>query len=267
MAEEVILFGGDCPKEMEVLIEEWRPDFIVCGNDLHTLELEDCICSRKPTGVLVTNRFQAFVPHNRMALSPAAQRILKTPNAGGNSIWSEVMSYEVISALFKTTSLLRTEMEIKYMPGSKITDYAIELYGKHIGVSVTRAMKYNGTFTMEDAMRLLNKKLKGVIESNRGVCAEHAWERQILHIFAERDYIAETLKEALKYVDQTLLSTTIVLVTVCKDARWLFYNTPDMYVGENATAKARKKKEKLEMVVATTTLQQVLMEQAAIEVN
>eukprot|EP01102_Stenamoeba_stenopodia_P013204 TRINITY_DN4254_c0_g1_i1.p2 TRINITY_DN4254_c0_g1~~TRINITY_DN4254_c0_g1_i1.p2 ORF type:complete len:120 (+),score=42.51 TRINITY_DN4254_c0_g1_i1:556-915(+) len=110
-------------------------------------------------------------------------------------------------------------------------------------------MKYNGHFTMEDALRLLNKKLKGVIESSRGVVAEHAWERQILHIFAEKKYIAETLKEALKLVDQSLLSTTIVLVTVCKDARWLFYNTPDMYVGENATAKPRKKKEKALVVV------------------
>lgn len=163
------------------------------------------------------------MPKTRITLSAAAQKILHTPNAGGTSIWSEVMSFEIVSALFNA-QLLRTEMEIEYLPGSKITDYSINLFGKSIGISVTRAMKFKGVFTEEDALRLLNKKLFGVIESTRCVIEEHSWERQILHIFAEKDYIADVLHDALNQVDPDLLSDTIVIVTVCKNAPWLFYN-------------------------------------------
>lgn len=200
-----------------------RPDFILCGVDLHTCKLAHCISNSNNKGVILTHSFQALVPKTRIALSSAARRILNTPNAGGTSIWSEVMSFEIVSALFNAI-LLRTEMEIEYLPGSKITDYSINLFGKSIGISVTRAMKYKGTFTEEDGLRLLNKKLFGVIESSRCVIEEHSWERQILHIFAEKDYIADILRECLSQIDQELLSNTIVIVTVCKNAPWLFYN-------------------------------------------
>ena len=45
-----------------------------------------------------------------------------------------------------------------------MTDYVAELYGEVIGVSVTRAMKYyGGRYERDDALNLLNKKLKGGI--------------------------------------------------------------------------------------------------------
>ena len=54
-------------------------------------------------------------------------------------------------------------MEVEYFPeGGSITDYMVQMFGLSLGVSVTRAMKYRGgTFTEEDAEKLLNKKLKG----------------------------------------------------------------------------------------------------------
>ena len=55
-------------------------------------------------------------------------------------------------------------MEVAYFPGGgSITDYTCEIFNTHIGVSVTRAMKYKGEYTLEDANRLLNKKLNGKI--------------------------------------------------------------------------------------------------------
>ena len=53
-------------------------------------------------------------------------------------------------------------MEVTYFPeGGSITDYTCEVFSTHIGVSVTRAMKYRGDYTLEDADRLLTKKLNG----------------------------------------------------------------------------------------------------------
>lgn len=56
----------------------------------------------------------------------------------------------------------QTEMEVSYFPeGGSITDYVCDIFGTKVGVSVTRAMKYRGEYTEEDATNLLTKKLKG----------------------------------------------------------------------------------------------------------
>jgi len=136
---------------------------------------------------------------------------------------SEAISFEIISALFNA-QILRTEKEIEYAPGSKITDYSISLFGKPIGVSVTRAMKFEGNFTEKDALSLLSKKLTGVNLSTLGVKEEHSWERQILHVFAQKEYIADLLHDALNKVSSDLLSDTIIIITVSENAPWIFTN-------------------------------------------
>jgi len=96
-----------------------------------------------------------------------SRKILHLPNAGGNSVISEVMSFELMHRCFGA-KLLKTEMDINYYPyGSKKTDYLIQIYGKTVAVSVTRAMKYSGIFTNLDARHLLIKKLDGINWSTR----------------------------------------------------------------------------------------------------
>ena len=54
-------------------------------------------------------------------------------------------------------------MEVTYFPeGGSITDYVCVIFDKKVGVSVTRAIKYRGQYTEEDAAHLLTKKLKGM---------------------------------------------------------------------------------------------------------
>ena len=70
-------------------------------------------------------------------------------------------SYELFHRCYGA-QLLKTEMEVDYFPeGGSITDYTCELYGTLLGISVTRAMKYKGEFTLEDATKLLEKKMNG----------------------------------------------------------------------------------------------------------
>ena len=53
-------------------------------------------------------------------------------------------------------------MEVSYYPeGGSITDYTCRMFDTDLGVSVTRAMKYRGDYSTEDAQRLLEKKLRG----------------------------------------------------------------------------------------------------------
>lgn len=170
-------------------------------------------------------------------LSEGGERLRDTPNAGGSSVWSEVMSFEVLRELFGAT-LERTETEIGYQwflggGNSKITDYSTRMFDQTIGVSVTRALRYGAVFELEDAVHLLTKKLDGVNQSTDGVIDPHKWTRQFLHIWAESPYIADVLTAAYKKIDNDLRANTVVMVTVSRGGGEWLYRTPRVY---NTTA-------------------------------
>jgi len=172
---------------------------------------------------LMYDQFTAFATKKGMKLSKGAKRLLTLPNAGGTSVYSEVMSFEVLSTLFHA-KLECTEMELVYATGSKITDYSIRVRDQVIGVSVTRAMKFGGgEMTKEEAERLLTKKLYGVIDSTNGVIEEQKWKKQILHIFAENESIAKTMISTYHTLSDELKANTLVYVTIAKDSQWIFY--------------------------------------------
>jgi len=166
---------------------------------------------------LVCNELIMNKSFDEMNLSSGGTKILTTENAGGNSITSEVLSYEIMKLLYGA-ALKRTEMEITYSCQSKITDYSICLYGAEIAVSVTRAMKFCGYFDEQDATRLLSKKLRGINESSRNVIKQHRWKKQILHIFAHEEYIAQQLMEAYHTLSEDYKSNTIIMITTSSTA-------------------------------------------------
>lgn len=159
-------------------------------------------------------------------LSEGARKILTLPNAGGNSVFSEVFSYEILSNVFGLR-LVHTEMELRYWPsGGKLTDYSVVTRGgAYVGVSVTRAMLWpqKTAYDLEDADRLLDKKLEGIVQSSRNVYPKFHRGTQILHILAESPAIADTLCERL-YQRQTSphYSSTFVVLTTCQNAGWMF---------------------------------------------
>jgi len=157
----------------------------------------------------------------KMNLCLDAQRIRDLPNAGGTSVASEAMSFEILKRTLQA-QLLKTEMELQYFPSnSKITDYAVTMFGLTIGVSVTRAMNFRGKFTLNDAQRLLTKKLYGVVVSTQNVLDN--FHKQILHVWIRTDKDARVLKAAYHALDQSLKSNTVVMVTVATNAEWIFF--------------------------------------------
>jgi len=189
--------------------------------------LSSCITNKQNAGLIV-NYFELNPGFTKemISLNSGSQRVMDTPNAGGSSVWSEAISFEVLSFMC-SAALHKTEMEIKYMPGSKITDYSVKVLGRDLGVSVTRAMKFNKkddvVFTEEDAHKLLSKKLRGVNESTMGVISQ-AWDKQILHVWTQCDYMAGVLWNTYEKLDESLKSNTLVIVTVCENAEWIFRN-------------------------------------------
>lgn len=219
------------PKNIGVILSvNFTLSFPYCGTNVFHKWIANC--SRSGSEVIV-HRYTG-IPDISGApgspkiqyLSPGAQRILDLPNAGGNSVWSEVMSFEVIRCLFNC-ELAYTEMELAYFPyGSSITDYSINVT-PHIslGVSVTRAMAFRRSFMEEDAVRLLKKKLYGVTNSTRCVDKSMRWRKQILHVWVQEDYMLPILLHAyFNCMNDELRTDTLVLFTVSVNAEYLYTN-------------------------------------------
>lgn len=158
-----------------------------------------------------------------MNLTSDAKRILNTPNAGGNSIESEALSFEMLKRYFNA-KLFKTEMEVPYWPeGGSINDYVIYLFESVIGVSVTRAINFkSGIFTSEDASNLLVKKLNGICQSSRNSLIK--WDKQILHVWLESEQNCETLLAAWLDLDNKLKSNTVLIITIARNSREIFVN-------------------------------------------
>lgn len=158
---------------------------------------------------------------SKLKLSESALRVLNTPNAGGNSVWSEVLSMEMLSMLY-SAKLEKTEMELQYVMEGSITDYSVKMNGFVIGVSVTRAMKYRGVFSYEDALALLTKKMKGVMKSSENISEEHKWTKQVLHVWVQEPYMVALVEQAYAALTE-LHSNTLVQLTVCgENLGWIF---------------------------------------------
>lgn len=194
-------------------------------SEQNLFEIERLITRNCENGWLTTvfNQVRAF---DRMKLSAEAVRLVATPNAGGDSVKSEALSFELLNRCFNAR-LLKTEMEISYFPeGGSITDYVLCMFGRVVAVSVTRAMKYHAgqVFTNEDAHALLRKKLRGVKQSSQNMLFP-TWEKQILHVWAYDEAVVETLHQAWLEMDEDLKANTVILVTLAKNSMELFVNT------------------------------------------
>jgi len=238
----------------DFILRDPSSNFSVTHRLLHNNRSSQPIASNFDSNLVVVlhNSFESLVtnPH-LIRLCEGSLRVLHTPNAGGTSVWSEVISCEILTSLFNAR-LCKTEMELEYFRPSSIVDFSLVLNQEasstmvsaqeweqkrcnRVGVSVTRAMKFRGTFEVEDALRLLNKKVKGCIDATSAVCEDCSWDKVVLHVLVEKRYMVEALVQAWEQLDQTMRerNDVIVILTVCAErSNWMFYekkndtNTP-----------------------------------------
>ncbi|MBS2014331.1 MAG: hypothetical protein JST00_15700 [Deltaproteobacteria bacterium] len=175
--------------------------------------------------------FTAGEAYDRASLSPGGQTIFDTPNAGGSSTESEVMSFEVLRYCEGAT-LVKTETQVTYdPPAGPITDILVAIDGQRVGVSVTRAYKPpSQTLTDADVKDLLEKKLDGINKSSARVVAADKWVKQILHVFSVDKAATDAVKRVYATIDPALRADTIVLVTQTKGGGFVYCN-PDPALG------------------------------------
>ncbi len=192
-------------------------------SEYNIFQIENLVTNLENEGCIITY-FDQIKKFKEMELSRDSLRILLTPNAGGNSIVSEVLSFEMFKKYFNA-HLLKTEMEVEYFPeGGSINDYVMKIFNTVIGVSVTRAMKYpfDEAFTIQDATNLLTKKLKGIVQSSKN-SMEH-WNKQILHVWVMNEYTCNSMLIAWSELSRQLKTNTVLLITVAENSNEIFKN-------------------------------------------
>lgn len=155
-------------------------------------------------------------PAERPRLTPGAQTILATPNAGGSSVVSEAFAMEVL-ALCEGASLVKTETEIVYdPPTSKKTDILVNVDGSQLGVSVTRAVSFprDGGYPVSQAFSLLDGKLSDILVSSQNVVAPDNWVKQALVVMAWGDLQRDSIRTAWGQLDAGVRADTILYVVV-----------------------------------------------------
>ena len=171
----------------------------------------------------------------RAELSAGGQRIFDTPNAGGSSTESEVMSFEVLHHCDRAV-IYKTETEILYAPpddagASSITDLEVTIAGEKYGVSVTRVFRPTPTGPTDlETLDLLTRKLDGVVRSSQRVLAADRWRKQILHVFTPNAAGVAQIMRVLPQIPSATRADTIVLVTRTSGGGFIYCN-PDPALG------------------------------------
>lgn len=171
----------------------------------------------------------------RAALSTGGQTLWDVPNAGGSSIVSEIMSFEILH-FCEGATLLKTETQIQYAPPddagpNTITDLEVEIGGKKVGVSATRGYVPSPMpFGVPEAKALLEKKLIGVNRSSVRVLPTDKWVKQILHVFVANQSAHDAVAQAWPAIDPMIRADTIVLLTKTTGGGFLYCN-PDPPLG------------------------------------
>lgn len=211
----------------DLVTELTKFDWIVNGNftlisEQNVFQVEKLLRDKYNNGYLMTY-FDQTKSYSNMKLSDEAVQIKETPNAGGSSVESETLSFEIFKACYNA-KLLKTEMQVPYFPeGGSITDYVINMFDKVIGVSVTRAMKFDGAeFTLEDADYLLRKKLRGVRQSSKNSLLK--WDKQMLHVWLFDENVEFALLQAWAELEPEVKQNTVMVMTLAANSKEIFVN-------------------------------------------
>ncbi len=176
-----------------------------------------------PSFLVATYAFTSAPAFDPSALAAGAKKRYLGPNAGGSSKCSEVMSMQYLVDCDGGSDIL-TEVELEYTKtDTSITDFALKIAGKQVGVSVTRA--YLGpkvsSYTEADATKLLTKKLEGILESSQFIAPKFKWVKQVLAVWTLQPSWVPIVEAAWLKLDPAVRADTVILVLVEQGPGWI----------------------------------------------
>lgn len=218
--------GGNKKRPKGYIIESYDDSFIVLRRKSirNIINKRACTLKIKDTQDPLVCIDEVLTVPLGLKLSPISIFSVLLGNAGGNSDISEMMSIEYYIRSCKATNFL-FETEIQYYVNYKMVDYICDVDGRRVGVSVTRAMGYPRPedFTYARALRLLHKKLYGLIVARNAVCKKQSFKKSILHVWSQNLRIAKLIKKAyssfsINDYGLDIKGFVILHITVCKDS-------------------------------------------------
>lgn len=160
-------------------------------------------------------------------LTTGAQKIINDGGGGGSSLLSKAFSFDML-ARCEGATLLKSEDEIIYTdPTGKKATMLIQIDGRKVGVSVTRAFSVptaSDPYLPATAQAMLESKLQDIPLSTANVAAADQWSKQILYVIAQSASHADTIFLAWDQINATLKADTILVVTATEgDDTGLYY--------------------------------------------
>ncbi|HVV86644.1 MAG TPA: hypothetical protein VHE35_26480 [Kofleriaceae bacterium] len=154
-------------------------------------------------------------PADRDQLTPGGQQMIVEGNAGGSSVYSEVFAYEWL-ARCEGATLLKTETEIQYDVQGKKADLLVEMDGRKVGVSVTRAVTFpfGQPYTLAAAQTLFQRKLSDLRLATEQVSAADHWTAQLVIAEAYDLQHAQVAMQAWNGFDAATKGTTQMIIAV-----------------------------------------------------
>jgi hypothetical protein len=201
---------------------------VIMGNILKNVLLSNFILSDSvylPTRIFVDQYDVNVRQIQNNELCTDALRSLQTANAGGSSDISEAFSMDYFNNLYGINSFT-LEMDVKYdVFNCSMCDFIMNVNNSNrIGVSVTRAYPYNQCignemYSVNDANKLLKKKLFGLIVARSGVSKSQGFDKCILHIWAYNNIVVNSLTTAYDNIineidDADGIHDVVIIITV-----------------------------------------------------
>lgn len=154
-----------------------------------------------------------------------ARKSIEIDNAGGQSEISELYSIDYFVRTYNADEFIFEE-EVKYWIQYKMVDFICTINEERVGVSVARAMGYPtpDRFTLDNARRLLLKKLTGLIVARNSVIKSQSFFKSVLHIWCQSSHIAMLLHEAFENLDDNdygldIKGVLLLQLTICDDTQ------------------------------------------------
>lgn len=149
-------------------------------------------------------------------LSAGAQEIIADGNAGGSSVVSEAITFDLL-ARCEGASLIKTENEIEYtVAGTTITDFTVAIDGVVVAVNPVRTFVFpaGSPLTFDEAMRRLEGKLDDVLVSSANVAPADEWSKQIIAVIAAEPEHVQVVRDVWDSLDTVTRHDTIVYLYV-----------------------------------------------------
>ena len=132
--------------------------------------------------------------------------------------WTDITATTAAASVVLDALGYETETKILYGDASgKKTDLLLQIDGRKIGVSVTRAYHYPPTtlFTVAEARSLLEKKLADLPLSQSNALPADAWVRSMLHVLVYDAQYGDAIQDAWdNEIDAQLKGDAILFITV-----------------------------------------------------